>query len=73
MKRIQLSINDSIKWLNTNTDENFSRSRFYRLRKKKIFTGFWRPDKQIYYFTPMALKRGCKVIGINVTGGTGNA
>jgi hypothetical protein len=63
-KIMKLSINESIEWLNANTVENFSRSRFYRLRQREIFEGFWRPDKDIYYFTCTCLKRGCRELGI---------
>ena len=64
MSELKLNINQSIDWLNKNSSENFSRSRFYRLRKKSVFAGFWRKDKQVYYFTPKSLKRGCNNIGV---------
>ena len=64
MEDLKLNITQSIDWLNKNSSENFSRSRFYRLRKKYVFAGFWRKDKSVYYFTPKSLKRGCHSIGV---------
>ena len=64
---MKLSINESIEWLNANTVENFSRSKFYRLRKKKIFEGFCRPvptERWNNYFTYLSLKKGCRELGI---------
>lgn len=67
MTMTQYSIKDSVVWLNENTQASWSRSKFYRMRKQKFFTGKYRADKSTEYYTKNALIRGCKKIGVPLT------
>jgi hypothetical protein len=61
-----LNINESIQWLNTNSMDNWSRSKFWRMRKLNYFNGTFRADKNVDHFTENSLRRGCEKIGIPI-------
>jgi hypothetical protein len=66
MKRHQINITESIKWLNRYSQETWTRSKFYRMRKLRHFNGIWRGDKNADHFTVSLLKEGCKNLGISL-------
>lgn len=62
----QMGPNEAVSWLQANTDANWSRSKFYRLRKAGWFDGEIRNDKGWDMFTPQALTEGCEKLKIKV-------
>lgn len=62
----QMGPNEAVSWLQANTDANWSRSKFYRLRKAGWFDGEIRNDKGWDMFTPQALADGCEKLNIRV-------
>ena len=61
-----LNINESIEWLNDHSNTTWSRTKFWRLRKRNFFKGSFRKDTNSYYFSELNLKRGCKSLGLEV-------
>ena len=62
----QMGPNEAVSWLQANTDANWSRSKFYRLRRAGWFDGEIRNDKGWNMFTIEDLIAGCEKLNIKV-------
>ena len=62
----QMGPNEAVAWLRENTSANWSRSKFYRLRRAGWFDGEIRNDKGWNMFTAEDLIAGCEKLKIQV-------